>query len=289
MSRGFGWKTATGFNMDFPHVTVQTDPIAPHMYRLLGSGANVTASVGPDGILIVDCEFAPMSAKLKEALDKLGPGPVRYLIDTHWHGDHTGGNADFARSGTVIIAQANVLARLMAPQVMPYFNLKADPAPPEAWPRITYDSAMTLRFNGEDLQLFHQGDAHTDGDTVVFFPKSNVLCMGDLFINGLYPIIDVGSKGNIDGYFPIIDRAIALANDSTRVVPGHGPVGSKRDLAFYRDMLLTIRDRVARMRAQGMTLEQIEKANPSKEFDAAWASDRVGPDNVTKMIYETLK
>jgi len=282
------WKIASGFNMDFPSVTVETQQITGHIYSLLGSGANVTASVGPDGILIVDSEFAPMTPKLKAALAKLSPAPVRYLVDTHWHGDHTGGNAEFAKDGTVVIAQANVLTRLQNPQYLPFLNLKTPAQPPEMWPKITYESEMTLRFNGEDVRLFHLGPAHTDGDTVVFFPKSNVLCMGDIYINGLYPIIDRGSGGTINGYFPTIDKALSFCDAKTRVVPGHGPIGDRDSLIFYRDMLLSIRDRIAKLRGEGKSLAEIEKANPSKEFDADWASDRVGPDGVTQMIYETL-
>ena len=282
------WKTASGFSMDFPHVTVSIQKLTDHIYYLLGSGANVTASVGPDGILLVDCEFAPMTPKLKESLAQLNPGPIKYLIDTHWHSDHTGGNAGFAKDGTVVIAQANVLERMSHPQFLPYFQVKTEPAPPEMLPKITFASEMTLHFNGEDVQMFHLGRAHTDGDTIVYFPKSNVLCMGDIYINGLYPIIDIGSAGTINGYFPTIDKAISLINDQTQVVPGHGPVGTKKSLTFYRDMLLTLRDRIAALKQQGKTLAEIEKTNPSKEFDPDWASDRVGPNNVTQMIYESM-
>ena len=282
------WKIASGFNMDFPKVTVETHQITDHIYSLLGSGANVTASIGADGILLVDSEFAPMTSKLKAALAKISPAPVRYLIDTHWHGDHTGGNADFAKDGTVVIAQANVLTRLQNPQYLPFLNLKTPAQPPEMWPKITYESEMTLRFNGEDVRLFHLGPAHTDGDTVVFFPKSNVLCMGDIYINGLYPIIDRGSAGTISGYFPTIDKALSFCDAKTQVVPGHGPIGDRTGLIFYRDMLLIIRDRIAKLRGEGKSLADIQKANPSKEFDTEWASDRVGPDGVTQMIYETL-
>ena len=285
---GAAWKIATGFNMDFPNVTVETHQLTDHIYSLLGSGSNVTASVGPDGILLVDSEFAPMTPKLKAALAKISPAPVRYLVDTHWHGDHTGGNADFTKDGTVVIAQANVLTRLQNPQFLPFLNLKTPAQPPEMWPKITYESEMTLRFNGEDVRLFHLGPAHTDGDTVVFFPKSNVLCLGDVYINGLYPIIDRGSAGTINGYFPTIDKALSFCDAKTQVVPGHGPVSDRARLIFYRDMLLTLHDRIAKMRSEGKSLAEIEKANPSKEFDADWASDRVGPDGVTQMIYETL-
>lgn len=275
--------------MDFPHVVVTTQKLGDHTYLLLGSGANVTASAGPDGVLLVDSEFAPMTPKLKDALAKLNPDPIRYLIDTHWHSDHSGGNAGFAKQGTVVIAQANVLARLRSPQFLPFFALKTEAQPPEAWPRITYRDEMTLRFNGEDLRLFHLGPAHTDGDTIVYLPKSNVLCMGDIYINGLYPIIDTGSAGTVDGYFPMIDKALSMIDDQTQVVPGHGPVGTKKSLELYRDMLLTLRDRIQKMKQSGMPLTEIEKANPSREFDADWASDRVGPDAVTKMIYESMR
>jgi glyoxylase-like metal-dependent hydrolase (beta-lactamase superfamily II) len=287
-SHGWAWKTASGFSMDWPNVTVETQKLSGSTYCLHGSGANVCASVGPDGILLVDAEFEPMTIKIKKALTALDPGPVRYLIDTHWHTDHTGGNADFAKTGTVVIAQRNVLLRMQSPQFLPFLNLKCDPAPREAWPKITYNDAMTLSFNGEDIQLFHLGPAHTDGDTVVYFPKSNVLCMGDIYINGLYPIIDLGSAGTINGYFGMIDKALTLANAETKVVPGHGPVATVKDLIAYRDMLLTLRDRVLSMKADGKSLPEILQANPSHEFDAAWASDRVGPDGVTKMIYESL-
>lgn len=274
--------------MDWAHVQIETHQLANHVYYLHGSGANACASVGPDGILLVDSEFEPMSAKIKQAVIRLRPGRIEYLIDTHWHTDHTGGNADFAKDGTTVIAQDNVLARMQTPQYLPYLNLKCDPAPREAWPKITFGNSMTLSFNGEEIQLFHLGPAHTDGDAVIYFPKSNVICLGDIYINGLYPIIDLGSAGTINGYFGMIDKALSLSNDQTRVIPGHGPVATKKELQAYRDMLITIRDRIEAMRQAGKTLAEIERANPSKEFDPDWASDRVGPDGLTKMIYESL-
>jgi glyoxylase-like metal-dependent hydrolase (beta-lactamase superfamily II) len=282
------WKTATGFSTDWAHVTIEESPLAPHLYYLHGSGGNMCVSIGPDGILLVDCEFPQTASKLMDAIAKLQPGPVRFLIDTHWHSDHAGANADFAKIGTIIIAQDNVRTRLSTQQGPSYFGSTSAPSPPEAWPMITYDKTMTVHFNGEDIQLINDGVSHTDGDTVVYFPKSNVVHMGDIYINGLYPIIDLSSKGRIQGYFPIIDQVLGMINDQTKVIPGHGPVATKADLKFYRDMLATIKNRVQRMILEGKTLDQIIAANPSKEFDADWASDRVGPKAVTKMIYESL-
>ena len=282
-----GWKVASGFSMDWPNVQMEQTKLADHLYYLHGSGANMCVSTGPDGIVLVDCEFTQMSDKIKAAIATIQPGPVRFLIDTHFHTDHSGGNADFAKDGTVVIGQDHVRERLAHPPAS-FFGDPPPPSPPLAMPVITYDRAMTLHCNGEDIQLFNEGVAHTDTDTVVWFPKSNVVHLGDIYINGLYPIIDVHARGTIEGYFPIIDRVLGMINDDTKVIPGHGPVATKKQLQFYRDMLAKIRDRVKTGIAQGKTLAEITATNPSREFDADWASDRVGPEAVTKMVYESL-
>jgi cyclase len=282
------WKTAAGFSTDWPNVQMESLRLGEHLHYLHGSGANMLVSAGPDGILMVDCEFAPMSSKIKQAVAKLQPGPVRFLIDTHWHVDHSGGNADFAKDGAIIIAQDHVRERLSVQQPKGYFGNIVPPAPPAAWPSLTYDRSMTVHFNGEDVMLFNDGAAHTDGDTVVYFPKANVVHMGDIYINGLYPIIDIASRGTIQGYFPVIDHVLALINEQTKVIPGHGPIANKADLLFYRNMLATLRDRVQKMIDEGKTLDEITAANVSKDFDANWASDRVGPEAITRMIYSGL-
>jgi cyclase len=282
------WKTAGGFSMDFAHVTIETTQLADHTYLLHGSGGNMVVSVGPDGILLVDSEFPPMAAKIMAAIAKIQPGPVRFLVDTHWHIDHSGCNSAFMKTGTTVIAQDNVRERLLGMKNDWYFGQPIPEVARAGAPTLTYSKEMTIHMNGEDVLLFHDVPAHTDGDTVVYFPKANVIHLGDVYINGLYPIIDLGSQGTIQGYFPVLDHALALINDQTKVIPGHGPVASKKDLQFYRDMLLTIRDRVQAMISQGKTLNEIIAANPSKEFDHDWASDRVGPAAVTKMIYQSL-
>jgi glyoxylase-like metal-dependent hydrolase (beta-lactamase superfamily II) len=282
------WKTASGFSTDWASVQMEQKSLSDHVTFLHGSGGNMLVSTGPDGIVLVDCEFSPMSDKIKAAVAKLQPGPIRFLIDTHWHIDHAGGNADFAKDGTVIIAQDHVRSRLSTQQPAGYFGNTVPPSPPAAWPLITFDRSMTLHFNGENIMLLNDGVAHTDGDAIVYFPKSNVVHMGDVYINGLYPIIDLASHGTIQGYFPIIDHVLGMINDQTRVIPGHGPIGTKADLLFYRNMLATLRDRVQKMITEGKTLDEITAANVSKDFDNDWASDRVGPKAITKMIYESL-
>ena len=278
------WKTAGGFSTDWSNVQIEIIPLGKHLYFLQGSGANMCVSTGPDGVLLVDCEFQPMSAKIKEAIARLQPGPIRFLINTHGHADHTGGNADFGETGTVIIAQEKVRSRMISSGA----GAKPPPIPQAGWPMITFDESMVLHCNGEDVLLFYDGPAHTDNDIVVFFPKSNVVEMGDIYINGLYPIIDAALDGTIQGYFPIIDRVLGMIDDETKVVPGHGPVGTKKELQAYRDMLAVIRDRVQEMLCGGKTLEDIIASDPSREFNAEWASDRVGPHDVTRMIYEGL-
>lgn len=282
------WKTATGFSTDFAHVPIETIKLTDHLYFLHGSGGNMVVSVGTDGTLLVDSEFPPMAPRIMEAIAKIRPGPVRFLVDTHWHIDHSGCNSAFMKTGTTVIGQDNVRARLLGMKKDWYFDLPVPDVGRAGAPLITYDRRMTLNMNGEDVLLFHDGPAHTDGDTVIYFPKSNVIHLGDVYINGLYPIIDLGSGGTIEGYFVTINHALSLINDQTKVIPGHGSIATKKELTAYRDMLMTIRDRVKALISQGKSLKEIVAANPSKEFDADWASDRVGPAAVTKMIYEAL-
>jgi glyoxylase-like metal-dependent hydrolase (beta-lactamase superfamily II) len=245
-------------------------------------------STGPDGILLIDTEFAPLTPKIVAAIAKIQPGPIKFLFNTHWHTDHTGGNADFARAGTIIFALDRSRTRMMSEQYFKQFNHVIPASPPSAWPVLTFPREMTLHWNGEDVRFWFHVAAHTDCDTMVWFPKSNVLHLGDIFINGLYPLIDIHGGGHIDGYVPACDDALALINDDTKVIPGHGSVATKKELQAYRDMLATLRDRVAAMIAAGKSLPEILAANPSRDLDPVWASDRVGPDDIVTMMHESL-
>ena len=274
--------------MDFEHLQIEVIPVAKDVYFLHGSGGNILAVVGPEGTLLVDTEFAPVAPKIEAALKGIGAGPVRYVISSHFHSDHTGGNSYFLHKGAVVIAQEQCRARLLVSTFSRYWN-EASPAIPEAdAPNLTYQHTLTLRFDGSEIVASHVQPAHTDGDTVVYVRPANVVHLGDVFINGLYPFVDVAAKGTIDGYFPVIDDVLSKIDDHTVVVPGHGPVTDRSRLKFYRDMLWTVRNRVAAMVAKGMSLEEIIAANPSKEFDPEWASDRVGPDGFAVMIYQSL-
>jgi cyclase len=282
------WKIAGGFSMDWEHVTIEVRPLAKNVYFLHGSGGNTVALLGPDGVLLVDTEFGPVAPKLKAALVSLGAGPTRYVISTHFHSDHTGGNAFFRKEGAVLIAQTQCRARLLEGEFSPYWGHFSPATPVEDAPTLTFENSLTLYFDGEDVTARHLQPSHTDGDTVVFFKNANVVHLGDIYINGLYPYVDVGAKGTIDGYFPVLDDVLSRTDAKTIVIAGHGPISNRGELQAYRDMLWTVRNRVAALLAQGKSLDEIIGARPSREYDEAWASDRVGPDGFAVMIYQSL-
>ena len=282
------WKVATGFSSDWDHVTVDVQPLAPNVYLLHGSGGNVVALVGAGGTLLVDDEFAQMGPKLKAKLGELGSGPVRYVINTHYHTDHTGANVFFLKEGALVIAQENCRADMLVSHYSQHWKSHSAVIPESEAPGLTYKDRLTLYFNGEEVTAFHNQPSHTDGDTVVYLRHANVVHLGDVYINLLYPYIDVATKGTINGYMPVIDEVLAMIDDHTKVIPGHGPVATKAELKAYRDMLETVRDRVAAGIARGESLETIIAGHPSAEFDQVWASDRVGPEDFTAMVYQSL-
>jgi glyoxylase-like metal-dependent hydrolase (beta-lactamase superfamily II) len=281
-------RVADGFSTDWANLKIDSRELAPYLYLLHGSGGNTVASIGPDGTLLVDPSFAQVAPKLKEALHEMGMAPVRYVIDTHYHSDHSGGNGAFAKYGAVVIAQENCRTRMMETQHSAFWGSTTPPSPLADVPTLTYDRRLTLEFNGEEITAFHDRPSHTDGDTIVYFHKANVAHMGDIFVNNLFPYIDVAAKGRVDGYLPVIDEVLAMIDDKTQVVPGHGPVATKQQLRAYRDMIQTVRDRVAAGVAAGKTMEEIMASHPTKEFDAQNATNRVDGDDFVVMVYQSL-
>ncbi|WP_167854936.1 MBL fold metallo-hydrolase [Mangrovimicrobium sediminis] len=282
------WKVAGGFSFDWPSVEIDVHPLSDTLYFMHGSGGNMLLSAGADGLLLVDNEFPEIHGKILNAIEGVQPGPVEFVLNTHFHGDHTGSNSLLAQDGALILAQDNSRQRMTRAQTNLFFGSTTPPAPAQALPVVTFPESMNLYFNGERIEFFYVSPAHTDGDAVAWFTGSNVVHMGDIYINGLYPIIDLAGGGSIDGYFPALDAVLARIDDATRVVPGHGPVGDKRALQAYRDMLWDIRNRVQAMIDAGRDIDAILAANPSRDYDELWASDRVGPDDVVLMIYYSL-
>jgi len=267
---------------------VRTQKLAPHLWYLYDRGGNMAALIGKDGTFLVDDEFAPFVPAILDKLKALGGGTPKFVVNTHYHQDHTGGNERMHAAGATVIAQANVRARLAQIQRAPFGGSTLAPVPASALPTLTFEHAITLNFDGETIRVLHLPPGHTDGDSVVFFEQANVVHMGDLFFNGLYPIIDVQAGGSVGGMIADIDRVLPRMNDKTVVVPGHGPVADKAALIRFRNMMATVRDKVRTLVDQGKTLAQIQAAHPTAEFDARWGN-RVPAKRFVAEVYYSLK
>ena len=251
---------------NFDRVEIRAEPVKPGIAALFGAGGNMVVSHGPDGTVLIDDQFAPLTPRIQAAIARLGAAPVKYLINTHWHGDHAGGNANFGGAGAILIAQDEVRTRLAAGATRG--AAATAPAPAVALPVVTYRDSVTLHLNGDTLRLVHVPAAHTDGDTVVFWQRANVVHMGDVFFNRVtLPFIDLDSGGSARGMLAAVDRVLAMTNDATVIIPGHGPVARRADLVAYRAMLAEVIDAVARGRAAGRTLAQIVAARPAARWD----------------------
>ena len=247
---------------DFSQVQIQTTPLRENTYLLTGAGGNMVASTGPDGTFLVDDQYAPLSARISEALGRIGRLPVRFIINTHWHFDHTGGNEAFGQSGSVILAHDNVRQRMSTEQFIAAFDRKVPASPQGALPVITFTEGVTLHLNGDTIEVVHVANAHTDGDALVRFRKANVLHMGDTMFNGGYPFIDLSSGGSIDGLLAAHARALELSDAQTIIIPGHGAQTDRATLVAYRTMLQQARDRIAALKAQGKTRDDVVAAQP---------------------------
>jgi len=249
-----------------PDVKIETVEVAPGIYMLTGRGGNIGLTVGVDGAAIIDDQFADMAPKIRAAVAMLSDRPVHFVINTHLHGDHTGGNDAFGKVGATIIAHENVRKRLGTPQVNPSTNAPIEARAREALPVITFAHSATLHFNDDDLQFTHLPNAHTETDIVVRFRNANVLHMGDCFTGG-FPFIDGNTGGTLDGLIRGHEAVLATIDDNTKVIRGHGPLGNKAELQAYHDMLVVVRDRVARLVKAGKSQDDVVTARPTKEFE----------------------
>jgi glyoxylase-like metal-dependent hydrolase (beta-lactamase superfamily II) len=267
-----------------------TEQAAPGIYSVNWGdmGLNVGVSAGADGVLLVDAQDEPAVPRLQTEIARISTAPIRFVINTHWHFDHVGGNAVFAKQGAVVIAHSNTRARLMTEQDNPLGGAKQRAFPPESWPRVTFDTALTLHFNGDDIEVTHVPNAHTDGDLIVRFRKANVLFAADLFNSGDYTRIDPRG-GSLDGMIAAYQALLPSLDDQTKVVPGRGRIAGKKALNEYLMVMMILRDRIGRMLAGGKTLEQVIAAKPTADFDARWANGPVRPDQYVEEIYADLK
>jgi cyclase len=281
----------------FNAVPMETQKLADNVTMFDGPGGAVTVLNGPDGKFVVDTFVAPAWPRLKEALDGLGNAPLEYVINTHWHFDHTDNNPHLRAAGATVLAHENTKKDMSAPHDLPVLyrgpdgalaGLHFDPSPVEALPQPTFAASYELQANGETLELQHVAPAHTDSDIYVHFQKANVISMGDLFFNGMYPYIDPGTGGTISGMIAVADKILSLAGNDTKIVAGHGPLGNKADLTKSRDMLVTSRDRVQRLQSAGKSALEAVAEKPFADLDSAWGQGIINSDQWVQIVYLTL-
>lgn len=246
---------------DWDAVQVRSEKVAGNVHVLFGAGGNIGVSVGDDGVFIVDDQFAPLTEKIKAAIAVLSDQPIRFAINTHFHGDHTGGNENLGRQGTVIVAHDNVRIRMAAGSFIKAFNNRTEPQEGFALPVVTYNDQAALHLNGEQARIHHVKNSHTDGDSIIHFEGSNVIHMGDTFFMGIFPFIDVDNGGSVDGMIASANKVLGMTTPETRIIPGHGPVTDASGLTLFRDMLIDVRDRVSAMKADGLSLEDIQASD----------------------------
>ncbi|HVF65843.1 MAG TPA: MBL fold metallo-hydrolase [Casimicrobiaceae bacterium] len=273
---------------DFSKVEIKAEQLSATTYMLTGAGGNLGLSVGEDSAFLVDDQFAPLTSRIEAAVAKVSAKPIRFVVNTHWHFDHTGGNENFGKAGAIIVAHENVRRRMSTEQFIEFLNMKVKMEPRAALPSVTFMRDVTFHQNGDEIHLFHVPNAHTDGDAIVHFRTSDVIHMGDVFFNRMYPFIDTSSGGTAEGVVAAVDRVLAIATDKTRVIPGHGPLASRSDLKAYRDMVATISSRVRDGARAGRSLEQVIASRPTADFDAVWGKGPLGPDRFVEMLYKNV-
>ncbi len=274
---------------DFAAVQIRTQQLGNGLFMLLGEGGNIGLSTGPDGSVLVDTQYAPLNEKIVAAVRAAGGGDVKYVINTHWHGDHTGGNEPLGLAGAVIIAHDNVLTRMSTEQFMAAFDRRVEPSPAAARPVVTFPSRTTFHLNGNVVNVVHVANAHTDGDSIVHFANANVIHTGDAYMKDVYPFIDVSSMGSIDGFIRSSEAVLARSDANTKIIPGHGALANRSDMQRFHDMLVKVRGNIQTLIDQGKTEDEVVAAKPTAEFDDPWGKGFMNPEQFTRFAYQSLE
>ena len=279
---------SSAFGQDYDKVQIKTVKTSGNVYMLMGSGGNLGVLAGDDGVFLVDDQFAPLTKKIKGAIGKISDKEIRFLINTHWHFDHVGGNENLGEMGSVIIAHENVRKRMSTDQFIEFFQKKIPASPKVALPIITFTKDLMFHLNGENIHVFHVNNAHTDGDAIVYFRNSNVIHTGDIYFAGLYPFIDTSAHGSVNGVIDAAQYVLSIINDDTKVIPGHGPLSNKAELRAYVDMLISVRAKISKQISDGKTIEEIQRTKPTQAFDKKWGHGMLTPDQFVQILYKDL-
>ncbi len=272
----------------FSAVEIAAVRVSDGVYMLAGSGGNIGLSVGEDGVFIIDDQWAPLSEKIMAAIAEITDADIEFLVNTHYHDDHTGGNEALGAAGALIIAHDNVRARMSTDQFRAIFNHSFPARPAGALPIVTFSDEMTFHWNGDTIRAIHVAPAHADGDTILHFQNANVIHTGDTYLNGLYPFIDVGSGGDINGIIAAGYRALAIADENTAIIPGHGPLSDAAGLTAWLEIIKVTRGRMQSLIDQGMSEDEALAARPTAEFDEQFGSGFISPENYNRLLYQSL-
>lgn len=260
-------------------------PVAEQIYMLAGQGGNIGLFIGEDGTFLIDDQYAPLTEKIVEAIKSVGGEFPKFLINTHYHGDHTGGNEKLGQGGTLIFSHDNVRERLKTGYFVEAFNMKQAGISKVGLPVVTFSKDIKFHLNGDTVNVEHVPHAHTDGDSFIYFQAANVIHAGDLFFNGFYPFIDVTHGGTLKGLIKGVDKVLLLSDDNTKIIAGHGPLGDKKQLASYRQMLSVAYERLAKLKAEGKTAQDAAAANPLADLNSTWGNGLFKSDQWIRLIY----